>query len=53
MYPFNKPSKPIQLYRGGIGGLAAADVDGGVELRLVPEVSIEWAVDDPFAAPQF
>ena len=53
MYPFNESSKPIQLYRGGIGGLAAADVDGGVELRLVPEVSIEWAVDDPFAAPQF
>ena len=53
VYPFNEPSQPVRLYRGGIGGLAAGDVAGGVQLRLVPEVSIEWNVDDPFASPQF
>lgn len=53
VYPFNESSRPISLYRGGIGGLTAGDLSGKVELRLVPEVSVEWAVDDPFAAPQF
>ena len=53
VYPFNDPSQPIDLYRGGIGGLTAGDIAGGVELHLVPDVSVEWAVDDPFEAPQF
>ena len=53
VYPFNDPSQPVSLYRGGIGGLAAGDLAGSAELRLVPDVSVEWAVDDPFAAPQF
>jgi hypothetical protein len=53
VYPYNELAKPIQLYRGGIGGLAARDLAGGVELRCVPEVSIEWTVDDPFESPQF
>jgi len=53
VYPFNDPSQPVSLYQGGIGGLTAGDFAGSVELRLVPDVSVEWAVDDPFAAPQF
>ena len=53
VYPFNNPSQPIDLYRGGIGGLTAGDIAGGVELHLVPDVSVEWAVDDAFEAPQF
>lgn len=53
VYPFNEPSRPIGLYCGGIGGLAAGDLAGSVELRLVPDVSVEWSVDNPFEAPQF
>lgn len=53
VYPFNAPSQPVGLYRGGIGGLTAGDLAGSVELRLVPDVAVEWAVDDPFAAPRF
>jgi hypothetical protein len=53
VYPFNEPGRPIQLYHGGIGGLAVKDLSGGVELRCIPEVALEWAVDDPFESPQF
>jgi hypothetical protein len=53
VYPFNEPGRPIQLYRGSIGGLAVNDLSGGVELRCVPEVSLEWTVNDPFESPQF
>jgi hypothetical protein len=53
VYAFNGPAQPIQLYCGDIGGLAVKDLPGAVELRCVPEVSIEWTVDDPFESPQF
>lgn len=53
VYPFNEPGRPIQLYHGKIGGLAVKDLSGRVELRCVPEVLLEWNVDDPFVSPQF
>ena len=43
----------VAIIGGGIGGLTAGDIAGGIELHLVPDVSVEWAVDDPFEAPQF
>lgn len=53
VYRFNKPGQAIRLYRGRIGGLAAKDLRGRVELRCVPDISIDWIVDDPFESPQF
>jgi hypothetical protein len=52
IYPFNEPGQPIQLYRGDIGGLAANDVAGNVELRWTPDPTVAWTVD-PGAPPQF
>src|SRR6266853_1758509 len=53
VYPFNEPGRAIQLYHGTIGGLAVKDLSGRVELCCVPDVSLEWTVDDPFESPQF
>lgn len=44
--------QPVQLYRGDIGGIAANDVPGGVELRWTPDPTIVWTVD-PGTPPQF
>jgi hypothetical protein len=53
VYRFNRPGQAIRLYRGRIGGLAAKDLSGRVELRCVPDMSIDWILDNPFEAPQF
>jgi hypothetical protein len=53
VYRFNKPGQAIRLYRGRIGGLAAKELRGRVELRCVPDISIDWTVDNPFESPQF
>lgn len=52
VYAFNKAGQAIQLYRGGIGGLAAGDVTGSVEFRCTPEPSVVWSVD-PGSPPYF
>jgi hypothetical protein len=53
VYRFNKPGQAIRLYRGRIGGLAAKDLRGRVELRCIPDISIDWTLDNPFESPQF
>jgi hypothetical protein len=53
VYRFNKPGQAVRLYRGRIGGLAAKDLRGRVELRCVPNISIVWTVDNPFESSQF
>jgi hypothetical protein len=53
LYRFNKPRQAIRLYNGRIGGLASKDLKGRVELRCVPDISIDWTVNDPFESPQF
>ena len=45
VYPFNKAGQAIQLYSGRIGGLAAGDVMGSVEIRSTPDPSVAWSVD--------
>jgi hypothetical protein len=44
LYSFNEPGQPILLYDGPIGGLAAVDVMGAVELSCTPRPSIDWNV---------
>lgn len=45
-YGFNGPGEPLLLFEGKIGGLAAADVDGLVELSCVPRPCISWRVEN-------
>lgn len=52
LYPFNAPGQPVVLYEGSIGGLAADDVTGWVELSCAPRPGIEWHIE-PGAPPQF
>jgi hypothetical protein len=52
IYPFNKPGNPIVLYDGLIGGLAATDVTGVIELSFTPRSSLEWRVG-PGTPPMF
>jgi hypothetical protein len=44
VYAFNEPGQPIRLYDGPIGGLAAVDVPGVVELSCIPKPEINWFV---------
>jgi hypothetical protein len=44
VYAFNQPGQPIRLYDGPIGGLAAADVPGFVELSCIPKPEVNWFV---------
>ncbi|MGW8555238.1 hypothetical protein [Streptomyces tubercidicus] len=52
VYPYNEPSQPVRLYDGPIGGLAATDVPGRVELACSNGLSFEWEIDDR-ASPDF
>ena len=45
VYPFNSPGQPVILYRGPIGGMAAADRSGVVELSFEQGFGIKWAID--------
>src|SRR2546430_15242186 len=44
VYPFNEPGQPIMLYDGPIGGLAADEVPGTVELACTARPSLEWSI---------
>lgn len=44
-YKYNEPNDPIILFRGPIGGLEEAEVDGSVELNFHRRPGIEWSVD--------
>lgn len=52
VYPFNEPGQPVVLHDGPLGGLAATDVAGVVELSCAPRPGLEWRVA-PEAPPQF
>lgn len=52
VYPFNEPGEPVLLYDGPIGGLAATDVSGIVELSCVPRPSLDWSIR-PNASPAY
>jgi hypothetical protein len=46
VYPFNAPGQPIMLYEGPIGGLAAHDVRGAVELSCIPNPTLVWTIEN-------
>ena len=52
VYRFNEPGQPVVLHDGPLGGLAATDVAGVVELSCAPRPGLEWRVA-PEAPPQF
>ncbi len=52
VYPFNEPNQPVLLYEGPIGGLAADDMPGTVELSWTPRPSLDWSVR-PVTSPGF
>jgi hypothetical protein len=52
VYPFNEPGQPVVLHDGPLGGLAATDVAGVVELSCASRPGLEWRVG-PDAPPQF
>jgi hypothetical protein len=45
VYPFGLSGQPIVLHDGPVGGLAATDIPGVVQLSCVPRPSLEWRVD--------
>jgi hypothetical protein len=45
VYPFNEPGQPVVLYDGPIGGLAAHDAPGVVELSCVPDLNVVWRIE--------
>jgi hypothetical protein len=45
VYAFNSPGQPVILHDGLIGGMAAHDAPGIVELSFDQGLSIEWHID--------
>jgi hypothetical protein len=45
VYPFNEPGQPIVLYDGALGGLAAHDAPGVVELSCIPDLTVVWRIE--------
>lgn len=52
IYDFNEPGQSIMLHDGPIGGLAASDVAGVMELSCTSGLSFDWRVS-PDAPPDF